>query len=195
MSREDEVRKISELIIGTAQQSSEVLNTLIESVIKALEAILTPIYRNNRAALEALVADPMNPMLAEQADESIKPYIEALQNIHRDADKVNEKISKLHNAVTLLQGQGPVDPQFKEKIELQLNELIGRNNQYKKTASLLQKQAMILGKSDFADPAQKHNLDQKLAEVQQRVNELKAQTKEKLQIVNKVEKYTSPKPK
>lgn len=175
------------------EDSVEALSEVKDNIKKALESLLLPVYNQNAAQLKAAVNNAMNPMLSQYANASDKPFVESLQRIHHDVNETNKEMMKIQQTLTLLQGRNAADPKVKEIVDKQLFELNTLNEQYKKTSSLLQKQAMLLGDSNLADPKQKANLDTTIKNLHEQVNKLKDKAKKKNSIVEQVEEITRPK--
>lgn len=195
MNKDEGQQEIYLAVLGTAKKSSAALNEIIENIKQALESLLAPLYKKNAAQLKAAVDNAMNPMLSEQADESVKPFVESLQRIHHDVEEINEEMMKVETTIGFLQGR-TTNPQVKAIVDRQLSKLSSLNEEYKETYKLLHKDTMTLGlnKSNLNDPAVVKELNKKLKVLHEQTNELKNKAKQKNVIVQQVEEITRPKP-
>lgn len=186
--------EIYKAILGTATQSSEALEGVIQQIKQALEAIIRAQYENNKALMKIVVANPSNPILAQQASSDAKPAIEALQSTLNELAETNKERIKMETTMNLLQNRSAGNPEVKKSLENNLHQIDEANKQYQEKFALTSAQAALLGKADFADPKLQKQLDKTLNSLYLQTQELKAQIKQKHTLVQNVEQNTRPRP-
>lgn len=197
MNPRDVQQEIYQNLLNTAEKSSKALQEVFDNIRQAMENLLKSAYTDNQQLKLDIAQSLTNPQLAQRADESVRPMVENLQNIHRELAETNEEMVRLRAKITVLQGQTETaDPKMKAALETQLNQLSELNQKYTQTYQLVQKEAQTLaltmGDSKFAEPGQKEKLDGTLKELYVKASELKQQAKQKVQVVKEVEDTYKP---
>ncbi|VVC75070.1 hypothetical protein AQUSIP_03460 [Aquicella siphonis] len=197
MNPREAQQEVYKSLLNTADKSSKALKEVFDNIRQAMENLLRSAYSDNQQLKLDIAQSLTNPQLAQRADESVRPMVENLQNIHRELAEANDEMIKLRSKITLLQGRAETaDPKMKAALETQLNQLSELNQKYTKTYQQVYKEAQTLavtmGDSKFAEPGQKDKLDSTLKTLYVQAAELKQQAKQKAQVVKEVEDTYKP---
>lgn len=112
---EAEIKQVYEAVLGVGDEVRTLLAGVSDKIKEAINGILTDHYQENAKLMKALAADPMNPMLAQQAGENVRPYVEALHEVHKQVSETNAQIPKISLQLGLV--GGTMDVSFAKRIQ------------------------------------------------------------------------------
>lgn len=201
MTPQDEKQAIYLAMTVTAETVTKGLTEIIDNVKIALEALLSPFYKQNDELRTQMAKGKfVDPMMVP--DESARPFVNELQKIHHSLSETNREIAEIQSRLAVLQGKSP-DEQLAKAYDAQLAELHRLNKQYENTYLAVQELAMTLpgmaqrlvaSTSPEEKRAIEKSLEQSLGGLYEQSQKLKEDVKMKNKAVEKTENIVTPTP-